>query len=77
MHIVTQHLQALVKLRRLRYGKHKDDITVVLLGDEDVLGHNARSLPPGQPTYRPSLSFLVVRCAKNYATKLLPLPEQA
>jgi hypothetical protein len=30
-------LQTLVKLCRQRYGRHEDDVTAVLLGDDDVL----------------------------------------
>jgi hypothetical protein len=69
-------VQSLVKLRRLRYGLHKDDVTVVLLGDEDLLGPNGRSPAPLQPGYKPSVSFLVLRCAKNYGSRPLPLPQQ-
>lgn len=66
--------QTLVKLRRVRYGKHKDDASVVLLGDTDVLGQDGRSLPPAQTGLLPPVSMLILRCAKNYGTQLLPLP---
>lgn len=65
-------MQALVKLRRVRYGKHQDDGAIVLLGEEDILGHNGRNLPPVREGLLPPVSFLVLRCEKNYATKLLP-----
>jgi hypothetical protein len=68
-------LQTLVKLRRQRYGRHKDDVTAVLLGDEDVLGPNASSHAPAQEGLTPPTSFLVLRCRKNYSTKLLPLQQ--
>lgn len=67
-------MQAIVKLRRVRYGKHKDDASVLLLGDTDVLGQDGRSLPPAQQGLLPPVSMLILRCAKNYGTQLLPLP---
>jgi hypothetical protein len=66
-------VQALVKLRRVRYGKHQDDAAIVLLGDEDVLGQSGRSLPPVRKGMLLPTSFLVLLCEKNYATRLLPL----
>lgn len=68
-------LQALVKLRRLRYGRHKDDATVVLLGDEEVLGPNGSSQPPAQEGMLPPVSLLVLRCTKNHSNRLLPLTQ--
>lgn len=72
--VVVCRAQALVKLRRVRYGKHEDDASVVLLGDTDVLGQDGRSLPPAQKGLLPPVSMLILRCAKNYGTQLLPLP---
>jgi hypothetical protein len=68
-------VQALVKLRRVRYGKHQDDAAIVVLGEEDILGQNGRSLPPVRKGMLAPTSFLVLRCEKNHATKLLPLRE--
>lgn len=66
-------LQALVKLRRVRYGRHRDDVTTVLLGDEEVLGPHASSHQPAQEGLAPPTSFLCLRCEKNRSTRLLPL----
>lgn len=70
-------MQALVKIRRIRYGKHQDDASMVLLGDEGILGVNARSNAPSREGVRPPTSFLLMRCAKNYPTKLLKMQQSA
>lgn len=68
-------VQALVKLRRVRYGRHRDDVSVVLLGDEEALGPNGSSQQPAQEGLTPPVSLLVLRCEKNRSTKLLPLTQ--
>lgn len=52
--------------------RYRDDVAVFVLGDVDVLGDNARSLPALMDTYREPTSLLLVRCVKNVPTKLLP-----
>ena len=70
-------LQVLVKLRKMRYGRTQDDISVLVLGNEGVLGHTARSRQPVREGLRPPASFLLIRCTKNNSTKLTQLEAEA